>query len=162
MVLTLSSTFWHCFWYSLSHYVCVTWSWRTCNLCIRVCLQIWVWHGGCGQRWRDAPRAPSPIPLGYPINKQLIQFGVPLGEELVDFIKEELGGRRNGCRACLGISGMNENEGHWSGGISTISQNFPQSPSILFHPLESSISQRGRRGIHDARVSMVNLACRIW
>jgi hypothetical protein len=44
-------------------------------------------------------------------------------------------------RACLGISGMNGNEGHWGGGISTISQNFPKSTSILFHPLESSISQ---------------------
>jgi hypothetical protein len=44
MVLILSFTLWHCIWYSLSHYVCVTWSWRTCNLCIRVCLQIWVWH----------------------------------------------------------------------------------------------------------------------
>jgi hypothetical protein len=44
-------------------------------------------------------------------------------------------------RPCLGISGMNGNEGHWGGGISTISQNFPKSPSILFHPLESSISQ---------------------
>jgi hypothetical protein len=36
---------------------------------------------------------------------------------------------------------MNGNEGHWGGGISTISQNFPKSSSILFHPLESSISQ---------------------
>jgi hypothetical protein len=44
MVLILSFTLWHCIWYSLSHYVCVTWSWRTCNLCIRVCLQIRVWH----------------------------------------------------------------------------------------------------------------------
>jgi hypothetical protein len=47
----------------------------------------------------------------------------------------------NTLRACLGISGMNGNEGHWSGGISTISQNFPKSPSILFYPLESFISQ---------------------
>jgi hypothetical protein len=44
-------------------------------------------------------------------------------------------------RACLGISGMNGNEGYWGGGISIISQNFPKSPSILFHPLDSSISQ---------------------
>jgi hypothetical protein len=44
-------------------------------------------------------------------------------------------------RACLGISGMKGNEGHWGGGISIISQNFSKSPSILFHPLESSISQ---------------------
>jgi hypothetical protein len=44
-------------------------------------------------------------------------------------------------RACLGISGMNGNEGHWGGGISIISQNFSKSPSILFHPLDSSISQ---------------------
>jgi hypothetical protein len=36
---------------------------------------------------------------------------------------------------------MNGNEGHWGGGISTVSQNFPKSPSILFYPLESSISQ---------------------
>jgi hypothetical protein len=35
---------------------------------------------------------------------------------------------------------MTGNEGHWGGGISTISQNFPKSPSILFYPLESSIS----------------------
>jgi hypothetical protein len=44
-------------------------------------------------------------------------------------------------RARLGISGMKWNEWHWSGGISIISQNFPKSPSILFHPLESSIFQ---------------------
>jgi hypothetical protein len=44
MVLILSFTLWHCIWYSLSHYVCVTRSWRTCSLCIRVCLQIRVWH----------------------------------------------------------------------------------------------------------------------
>jgi hypothetical protein len=44
MVLLLTFTLWHCFWYSLSHYVCVIWSWRTCNLCIRVCLQIRVWQ----------------------------------------------------------------------------------------------------------------------
>jgi hypothetical protein len=44
-------------------------------------------------------------------------------------------------RACLGISGMKGNEGHWGGGISIITQNFPKSPSILFHPLQSSISQ---------------------
>jgi hypothetical protein len=36
---------------------------------------------------------------------------------------------------------MNGNEGYWGGGISIISQNFPKSPSILFHPLDSSISQ---------------------
>jgi hypothetical protein len=36
---------------------------------------------------------------------------------------------------------MNENEGYWGGGISIISQIFPKSPSILFHPLDSSISQ---------------------
>jgi hypothetical protein len=44
-------------------------------------------------------------------------------------------------RACLGISGMKGNEGHWGGEISIISQNFSKSPSILFNPLESSISQ---------------------
>jgi hypothetical protein len=43
--------------------------------------------------------------------------------------------------ACLGISGMKENEGYWGGGISIISQNFPKSHSILFHPLDSSVSQ---------------------
>jgi hypothetical protein len=36
---------------------------------------------------------------------------------------------------------MNENEGYWGGGISTVIQNFSKFPSILFHPLESSISQ---------------------
>jgi hypothetical protein len=36
---------------------------------------------------------------------------------------------------------MNGNEGYWGGGISIISQNFSKSPSILFHPLDSSISQ---------------------
>ena len=40
MVIILSFTLWHYIWYSLSHYVCVTLSWRTCNLSIRVCLQI--------------------------------------------------------------------------------------------------------------------------
>jgi hypothetical protein len=35
MVIMLSFTLWHCIWYSPSHYVCVIWSWRTCNLCIR-------------------------------------------------------------------------------------------------------------------------------
>jgi hypothetical protein len=45
---------------------------------------------------------------------------------------------------------MKGDEGHWGGGISIITQNFPKSPSILFHPLESSIFQTspygGRRG----------------
>jgi hypothetical protein len=36
---------------------------------------------------------------------------------------------------------MKGDEGHWGGEISIISQNFPKSLSILFHPLESSISQ---------------------
>jgi hypothetical protein len=44
-------------------------------------------------------------------------------------------------KACLGISVMKGDEGHWGGGISIISQNFPKSPSNLFYPLESSISQ---------------------
>jgi hypothetical protein len=44
MVIILSFMLWHCIWYSLSHYVCVTWSWRTCNLCIQICLQIRVWQ----------------------------------------------------------------------------------------------------------------------
>jgi hypothetical protein len=37
-------------------------------------------------------------------------------------------------RACLGISGMKGNEGHWGGEISIISQNFSKSPSILHFP----------------------------
>jgi hypothetical protein len=44
-------------------------------------------------------------------------------------------------RPCLGISGMKRNEVYWGGGISIITQNFPKSPSILFHPLQSSVSQ---------------------
>jgi hypothetical protein len=54
-------------------------------------------------------------------------------------------------RACLGTSGMNVNEGYWGGEISIISQNFPKSPSILFHPLDSSISQTSPKagGISD-------------
>jgi hypothetical protein len=44
VVLILSFTLWHCIWYSLSHYMCVTWSLHTCNLCIRVCLQLQVWQ----------------------------------------------------------------------------------------------------------------------
>jgi hypothetical protein len=42
---------------------------------------------------------------------------------------------------------MNENEGYWGGGISIISKNFPKSPSILFHPLDSSISQTNPQGV---------------
>jgi hypothetical protein len=53
----------------------------------------------------------------------------------------------NPFRACLGISGMNGNEGHWGGGISTISQNFTKSTSILFHPPDSSISQTSPQGV---------------
>jgi hypothetical protein len=49
-------------------------------------------------------------------------------------------------RACLGISGMNENEGYWGGRISIINQNFPKSSSILSHPLDSSISQTRPNG----------------
>jgi hypothetical protein len=41
---------------------------------------------------------------------------------------------------------MNGNEGYWSGGISIISQNFPKSPSILFHALNSSVSQTSPQG----------------
>jgi hypothetical protein len=41
---------------------------------------------------------------------------------------------------------MNGNEGYWGGGISIISQNFPKSPSILFHPFDSSISQTSPYG----------------
>jgi hypothetical protein len=57
-------------------------------------------------------------------------------------------------RACLGISGMKGNEGHWGGGISIISQNFPKSPSILFYPLESSISQTSPEGDHPPLVAL--------
>jgi hypothetical protein len=50
-----------------------------------------------------------------------------------------------GFRACLGISGMNGNEGYWGGEISIISQNISQNPlqssSIhLIPPFRSSIS----------------------
>jgi hypothetical protein len=41
---------------------------------------------------------------------------------------------------------MKGNEGHWGGGIPTISQNFSKFPSILFHTLESSISQANPNG----------------
>jgi hypothetical protein len=44
MVVILSFILWHCIWYSLSHYLGVTWSWRTCNLCIWFCLWNRVWH----------------------------------------------------------------------------------------------------------------------
>jgi hypothetical protein len=63
--------------------------------------------------------------------------------------------QNNSFRACLGISGMKGNEGHWGGEISIISQNFPKSPSILFHPLESSISQTRPYQIGGSRVSGV-------
>jgi hypothetical protein len=46
---------------------------------------------------------------------------------------------------------MKGNEGHWGGGISIITQNFPKSPSILFHPLESSISQTSPKGDSEKR-----------
>jgi hypothetical protein len=42
---------------------------------------------------------------------------------------------------------MKGNEGHWGGEISIISQNFPKSPSILFHPLESSIFKQALIGL---------------
>jgi hypothetical protein len=58
-------------------------------------------------------------------------------------------------RACLGISGMKGNEGHWGGEISIISQNFPKSPSILFQPLESSISQTSPEGIEEKTMPLV-------
>jgi hypothetical protein len=41
---------------------------------------------------------------------------------------------------------MKGNEGYWGGEISIISQNFLKSPSILFYPLESSISQTSPKG----------------
>jgi hypothetical protein len=50
-------------------------------------------------------------------------------------------------RACLGISGMNVKEGYWGGGISIITQIFPKSSSILFHQLDSSISQTSPPGV---------------
>jgi hypothetical protein len=43
--------------------------------------------------------------------------------------------------ACLGISGMNVNEGYWSEGIFIISQNSSKSPS---NSLDSSISQTSK------------------
>jgi hypothetical protein len=46
---------------------------------------------------------------------------------------------------------MKGNEGHWGGGISIITQNFQKSPSILFHPLESSISQTSPKGDSEKR-----------
>jgi hypothetical protein len=55
-------------------------------------------------------------------------------------------GRSQSLRSCLGISGMKGKEGHRGGEISIISQNFSKSPSILFHPLESSISQTSPHG----------------
>jgi hypothetical protein len=54
---------------------------------------------------------------------------------------------KGGLRACLGISGTNGNEENWGGGISIISQNFSKSPSILFHPLDYSISQTSPKGL---------------
>jgi hypothetical protein len=44
---------------------------------------------------------------------------------------------------------MKGNEGYWGGGIFIITQNFPKSPSILFHPLQSSISQTSPQGEFD-------------
>jgi hypothetical protein len=49
--------------------------------------------------------------------------------------------RRSTSSSCGGISGMNGKKRYWGGGIFIISQNFSKSPSILFHPLDSSISQ---------------------
>jgi hypothetical protein len=60
-------------------------------------------------------------------------------------------------RACLGISGMYGNEGYWGGGISIINQNFPKSPSILFHPLDSSISQTSPQGLIVAELELFEL-----
>jgi hypothetical protein len=62
-------------------------------------------------------------------------------KHLILIIPSGLHVKRLALRACLGISGMKGNEGYWGGGISIISQNFSKSPSILFHPLDSSISQ---------------------
>jgi hypothetical protein len=42
---------------------------------------------------------------------------------------------------------MNRNEEYWGEGISIISQNFSKSPSILFHPLDSSVSKQALRVI---------------
>jgi hypothetical protein len=66
---------------------------------------------------------------------------------------------------------MNGNEGHWGGGISIISQKFPKSPLILYHPPESSISQTSPLGgdlpgsAHPAlpnEPSVVSLATTQW
>jgi hypothetical protein len=48
---------------------------------------------------------------------------------------------------------MKGNEGYWGGGISIITQNFPKSPSILFHPLQFSISQTSPHWISPPRFS---------
>jgi hypothetical protein len=75
---------------------------------------------------------------------------IPLEElyfTLVRYKKtRSIGGEEIHLRACLGISGTNGNEGYWGGGISIISQNFSKSPSILSHPIDSSISQTSLLG----------------
>jgi hypothetical protein len=48
---------------------------------------------------------------------------------VVKVLGVSLNGGKDIFRACLGNSGMTGNEGHWGGGISTISQKFPKSPS---------------------------------
>jgi hypothetical protein len=55
-------------------------------------------------------------------------------------------------RACLELVGMNGNEVHWGGGISTISQNFPKSlQSFSIHLNPSFLKQVliGRGDGHD-------------
>jgi hypothetical protein len=44
----------------------------------------------------------------------------------------------------FGISGMKDNERHWGGEISIISQNFPKSPSILYIHLNPPFPKQGR------------------
>jgi hypothetical protein len=53
---------------------------------------------------------------------------------------------------------MKGNEGYWGGGISIITQNFPKSPSILFPPLQSSVSSgmNGNEGYRGGGISMGN------
>jgi hypothetical protein len=66
---------------------------------------------------------------------------------------------------------MTGNEADWGAGISTISQNFSKSPSTLFYPLESSISQspegssrecvalRGRISFFSPREFTLQITC---
>jgi hypothetical protein len=54
---------------------------------------------------------------------------------------------------------MKGNEGYWGGGISIISQNFLKSPSILFHPLDSSVSQTSPKEMIDDAADRLEEVC---